>query len=91
MPELCLKVLTQHQIEQIHRTTLQVLEKTGVKVCLPRAVEMLKKAGAEVEEPDRVHIPAGLVEDAVATSPKSVTVFNRNGREAMRLEDDRTH
>ncbi len=91
MPKLCLKVLTQQQIEQIHRTTLQVLEKTGVTVCLPRAVEMLKKAGAKVEDPDRVRIPAGLVEDAVAASPKSMIVFNRNGRKAMRLEDDRTY
>ena len=91
MSELRLKVLGDQKLEQIHRTTLQVLENTGVKVCLPRAVEMLKKAGAEVEEPDRVRIPAGLVEDAVAASPASVTVFNRNGREAMRLEDERTH
>ncbi len=91
MSDLRLNLLKDQQIEQIHRTTIQVLEKTGVTVCLPRAVEMLKKAGAKVEAPDRVRIPAGLVEDAVAASPKSVTVFNRNGKEAMRLEDDRTH
>lgn len=91
MPELKLKVLKDQQIEQIHRTTLKVLENTGVKVCLPQALEILKKAGAHVTGQDLVRIPAGLVEDAVAASPRSVTIFNRNGREAMRLMDDRTY
>ena len=91
MVELNLKVLGDRKIEKIHRTTLKVLEDTGVKVCLPRAVEMLKKAGAEVEKQDQVHIPPELVENAVAASPKSMTIFNRNGEEAMCLEDDRTY
>jgi len=75
----------------IHRATLQVLASTGVEICLPRAVGLLKNAGAEVKGEKRLRIPAGLVEEALASALKTQTIYNRNGQEAMVLERDRTH
>ena len=42
--------LSNQQVTLIHQATLQVLATTGVEVGLPRAVEMLRDAGAHVAE-----------------------------------------
>ncbi|MCK5006693.1 MAG: trimethylamine methyltransferase family protein [Spirochaetales bacterium] len=45
-----LQFLSAEQAECIHRASLRLLETAGVKVHLPEAVDLLKKAGAEVVE-----------------------------------------
>jgi trimethylamine--corrinoid protein Co-methyltransferase len=52
----------------------------------PNAVQLLKSKGATVENGDRVHIPAKLVEWALNTAPKSTKLYNRHGEEALILE-----
>ena len=41
-----LSILSEDQIHEIHRATLDVLEKTGYKILSEEAVDLLKKAGA---------------------------------------------
>ena len=79
-PRLC--VLSDEQIQQIHLATLEVLERTGVQITHPRAVELLHGAGARVDG-KRVRIPAWMVEDAIRTAPPawcwaSATVNDRS-------------
>ena len=59
-----LNVLTEDEIQQIHQATLEVLERTGVKVICDEALELLRDAGCEVDG-DIVHIPPQLVEEAI--------------------------
>ena len=42
--------LSRDQLERIHFASLEILERTGVRLRLPEAVELLKKAGAHVSE-----------------------------------------
>jgi trimethylamine--corrinoid protein Co-methyltransferase len=79
-------VLDDDQIEQVHQATLEVLERTGVQMTHPKAVELLHGAGARVDG-DRVHIPAWMVEDAIRTAPPRVVLGNRNGERTVFLED----
>lgn len=65
---------------------MTVLERTGVRLHEPAAVDLLKKAGAEVEESNRVRIPAKLVEQALATAPKRVVLCNRSGEQTLQIE-----
>jgi trimethylamine--corrinoid protein Co-methyltransferase len=44
-----------------------------------------------VEGGNLVRVPAGLVEEALNTAPRSVTMYDRLGREAMVLEGDRRY
>jgi len=81
-----LSVLDDDQIEQVHQATLEVLERTGVQMTHPKAVELLHGAGARVDG-DRVHIPAWMVEDAIRTAPPRVVLGNRNGERTVFLED----
>lgn len=80
-----MKVLTREQLERLHRSALTILEKTGLSLKLPEAVELLKNAGAKVEGEDRVFIPQSMVEDAIRQIPKAVNLFSRNGEHAMSL------
>jgi len=78
--------LTPEQCEKLHSASLTLLERTGVRLFEPEAVELVKAAGAQVSEGNRVRIPAWLVEWALSTAPKSITLFNRDGQPALACE-----
>ena len=82
--------LSPQQCEKLHNASLEILERTGVRLFEPEAVEMLRKAGAFVAEGNRVRIPAGLVEKAFNTVPRRVVLCNRHGERVIFLEDHRT-
>lgn len=85
-----IRVLSQAQIEELHYATLEVLRRTGVRVLVEEARDLLRKAGCWVDG-DRVRFPAGLVEWAIRTAPSRVVLCDREGRPAMFLEDGRTY
>jgi trimethylamine--corrinoid protein Co-methyltransferase len=83
-----LSVLSDEQIQQIHLATLEVLERTGVQITHPGALELLHGAGARVEG-NRVHIPGWLVEDVIRKAPSRVILGRRDGKRAVFLEGDK--
>lgn len=78
--------LSDEQLARMHAASLEILERTGVRLHLQEAVDLLKDAGASVSEGNRVRIPPGLVEWALEVAPRSVTLFNRHGEAVMPLE-----
>jgi trimethylamine--corrinoid protein Co-methyltransferase len=84
-------LLSLEQIKKIHHATLELLESVGVRVMLPEAVEMLADAGCRVKDDNLVKIPNWMVEEAISSAPSRVTLYNRLGQEAMRLEGRRVH
>jgi trimethylamine--corrinoid protein Co-methyltransferase len=84
-----LSVINDDQIEQLHQATLEVLERTGVQISHPRALELLDGAGARVDG-QRVRIPAWLVEDALHKAPSRVVLGNRGGERRVFLEGDKS-
>lgn len=85
-----LNLLSDDQIEEIHSATLQVLQTVGVEVYEEEALRLLKDAGADVEG-TRVRIPVWLVQQALASAPKSVTLYDRAGEPACILEKGRVY
>jgi trimethylamine---corrinoid protein Co-methyltransferase len=77
--------LSPEQCDTIHNASLEILARTGVRLHLPEAIEMLRKAGAQVSEGNRVRIPASLVEGALSSAPKQIPIYNRFGQPAMLL------
>ncbi|MEM3448963.1 MAG: trimethylamine methyltransferase family protein [Nitrososphaerota archaeon] len=74
-----LKILSEEDIERIHRATLRILWKVGVVVKDPEARNILKCEGAKVnEESRRVFIPPYMVEEAVRRAPKTFTLYGRD-------------
>jgi trimethylamine--corrinoid protein Co-methyltransferase len=80
--------LTDSQAEKIHATSLEILESLGVRLYLPEAIDLLKKAGAKVSDGNLVHVPPKLVENALSTVPKEVTLYDRHGNPVMPLSGD---
>ena len=79
-------VLTDDDCARIHQATLQVLERTGVKVLNERGRRLLQDAGARVEG-EIVYIPPALAERALQSAPKAVPVYDRCGKLVMDLRD----
>ena len=84
------QVLSADQVEELHYGTLEVLRRTGVKVLVAEARELLKKAGCWVDG-ERVRFPPHLVEWAIRTAPSRIVLYNRLGQPAMTLEGYKTY
>jgi trimethylamine--corrinoid protein Co-methyltransferase len=82
--------LSDEQCQKLHWASLEILERTGVRLHHQPAIDLLREAGARVTEGNRVRIPPALVEQAFDSVPHEVTLFDRHGRPAMRLGRHRT-
>ena len=93
MGNFWLSGITEKNIELIHQATLNLLEKTGVRVESREAVEILAGAGARVVEDDpgfRVSFPPGLVDDCVRQAPGKITLFGRDPAHDITLKKGRS-
>jgi len=67
-----LEILTEEQLEAIHRGTLDVLENTGLRIEHKGALKLLAQNGCTVDyDEQRVRIPSGLVEECLRRCPSS--------------------
>lgn len=80
--------LSHDQVERLHHASLEILDRTGVCLYDQEALDLLKKAGLEISEENRVRIPPGLVEWALSIAPKRAVLCDRHGRRVMPLERD---
>ena len=85
------RLLTETQIRTLHRASLALLQSVGVRVLHDEAREMLADAGCRLGPEQRVQISSDVVESAIESAPSSITIFTREGREAMRLEGRRVY
>ncbi|HEY9593698.1 MAG TPA: trimethylamine methyltransferase family protein, partial [Spirochaetia bacterium] len=86
-----IRVLSDRQRERIYHSALEVLERTGAKLYSPRAVELMRAAGADVVDDRLVKIPSGVVENAVASAGKRLTLADRTGERKVVLEGDNVY
>jgi trimethylamine--corrinoid protein Co-methyltransferase len=84
------RVLSDKKKEEIYLAALEVLRRTGLKVKVPEALELLRKAGCWVDG-DRVRIPAHLIDWAIRAAPRRITLCDRDGTPAMYLEDGKSY
>lgn len=77
-------MLSDDQIEAIHRQSMKVLELIGMDVLLPEARDILQKAGALVDG-DRVRIGRDIIEEALKTPPAEFTFHARNPAHNIRV------
>ncbi|MEM7221626.1 MAG: trimethylamine methyltransferase family protein [Pseudomonadota bacterium] len=78
-PRKPIEVLSEDQVEAVHRASLKVLSEVGIKMLCPEARSLLKGAGAEVDEGEMtVRFDPALVEEQVAKAPRQFTIAARN-------------
>lgn len=87
-----LKVLTEDQIYDIHQAALKILWDTGVLVKSKKARDLLKKAGAAVNEDDMIcRIPGYIVDGALHQAPSAFTIYARNPDKNVHVSTKRLH
>ncbi|MCP5054978.1 MAG: trimethylamine--corrinoid methyltransferase, partial [bacterium] len=71
------ELLTNEQVEQVHETSLHILEQIGLDFGYSPALDILKKGGARVDG-QRVFFPARVVEEQIKKAPSRFTLYARN-------------
>ena len=87
---LRIAVLDDQHIERIHAKSLRVLEEVGIVVRYPAARQLLQTHGARVDEAhQRVYIPRQLIERALQSAPRRVSVYGGQpaGRDCHLYQD----
>jgi len=72
------QMLSRDQLEEMYHGVLHVLDKIGLDVHHEAARDILREAGARVDD-KRVCIPPHVVKRCLATAPRSFTIYARDG------------
>ena len=78
------------ECEKIHLASLEILERVGIDVHDEKARNLLLKSGATADG-IRIFIPAYMVEKALSTAPKRLTLYDRCGQVAIRAGGYASH
>jgi len=79
-----IKILTDSQVEQIHRSSLIVLEEVGFNYNSKKALKLLEKNGCKVDyEASVAKIPATLVEECIKRCPSNFFVRSRDPEKSV--------
>jgi len=84
------QMLSEAQCREIYTAAVEILERTGAKVYDQESRGILEKAGCWIDG-EVIRFPAGLTEWAVRTAPSRITMYNRDGKRCMVLEDGKTY
>jgi trimethylamine--corrinoid protein Co-methyltransferase len=73
------EVLSKQEILQINQAALEILRDPGVKIQHEEALDILNRAGAEIDQAKQIaHIPPHLIEYALNHAPRFMTVCGRD-------------
>jgi len=87
---LRLQMFSDADLDDLHRGTLEVLERTGVFVESDEALDVMADGGCRVDRETRVvKIPPYLVEDAIRSAPSTVRLCGRVPENDVVLEGGR--
>lgn len=88
------ELLDREFIARILGEAFELLERPGIKVQAPAAVELLSSFGARVEtaaDSAVVHIPEALARRALATAPHEFSLYDRAGKPAVHYGGNGVH
>ena len=92
LPASLYQPLSPNDVRKIADAALRVLNESGVAVYSDTALAALQKAGAKIDSETRVaRLSRAMVEDAVASNPRSITLYSRDGSCDAVLEKNRVH
>ena len=77
--------LTEAQLDLLHDASLEIMAGTGMRFFSAEAIELFRRAGAGISDGNLVRVPASLVERALRSAPRTITIHDRDGGPAMRL------
>lgn len=85
--KISFSVLSKDNLKAIHWATLDVLERTGIRVYSEKCLKMLDEAGCRVDYKNRsALIPSHLVEEALRKKRGAITLYARNSKYDVKLD-----
>ena len=87
-----LDLLSESEVERIHQASLALLADPGVLSESDLILETYKKAGVKVDSERRlVFLTEDIVADALASAPKSFTLYGRDPKRDLLLESGQVY
>ncbi len=87
-----LQMFSPDELQEIHYATLEVLEKTGIKVYDSEARSYFAKGGCIVDESTMtVKFPNYVVEEGIHAAPRKLVLYGRDTQHKVVLEGKRVH
>jgi len=87
-----IKVLTQDEIEFIHRSSLELIEKVGIKIDDDKTRRLFHEYGAEVDNNNNfVKIPESLIKEKLKQTPSSFRLFGPDGTYNIEISTNNIH
>ena len=83
--------LTQEGMERIHQAALDALEKIGLSEAPQSGIDFMTAAGAILGDDGRLRFPRSLVEDALASANREITLHGRDPKHDLSLGGTRVH
>ena len=84
-------MLSDNELSDVHEASIRILSEIGLKVISERATERLCRAGANVNrDTGYVRFPREMIEGAISSAQKRVTLFSRDTKHDCRLYDRET-
>ncbi len=91
-PRLKLEILSPEEIERIHSTTLDIMEKVGVRFPSQNALKIWESHGAQVDwSSSVVKIPSSLIENALKLAPPIYTLAARDNEQDLPLDGNHVY
>jgi trimethylamine--corrinoid protein Co-methyltransferase len=84
-----LETFTRDELEELHRATLEILEHTGVYVQKEEARALFREKGALVESDGVVKMPPWMVDEAIRSAPRRLTMAGRTPQRDCVIEGGR--
>jgi trimethylamine--corrinoid protein Co-methyltransferase len=89
---MCLKFLSQGEVEEIHSASLKILEEAGVFINDNDFLKFLANVGAKVDlDKKRAKVPSTLVNECIKKAPKQVTFYARDPKYDAKFEDGKIY
>jgi trimethylamine--corrinoid protein Co-methyltransferase len=86
------EILSRDDLDKIHGATMEVLERHGIKVLEPKALELLGDAGADVDRKTRmVRIPEDLVMETIRKAPSEFKMYGRDPKYILDYSGNNVH
>ena len=81
-----LNILSDEDIESVHRGMLRVLSTTGVRMEHQHALDVLESAGCKVDRDiNRVYMPPALVEESIRKAPSSFPLLAKDPANSLMM------
>lgn len=87
-----IEILSRDDLDKIHGATMEVLQRHGIKVLEPRALELFDHAGADVDRKTRmVRIPESLIKKTLRKAPSEFKMYGRDPKYELDYGGNKVH